>query len=68
MTAPPPAVNKASFPSTSSPTFVVRFIDDGHSDWGEVSESSYELRFCDGWDTDIDSFVCVDGLTAEEWG
>lgn len=39
-----------SFP-TSSPTFLVRLLDDWHSDWGKVkSQSSYKLDFSDVWD------------------
>lgn len=39
----------SSFLSSSSPTLVVRFIDDDHSDWGEgVAQGRFNLHFPDG--------------------
>ena len=42
----PPTVQEGSLFSTSSPGFVCRFFDDGHTDWCEVvSHCSFDLHF-----------------------
>ena len=66
----PPTVQEGFFLSTSSPTFIVcRFVNDGHSDWCEVTPHCFDLHlFNNEWCCrSIHVFVGYLSVFLEKW-